>query len=45
MTFEEMLLRCEEQVDSSCDPMKIKFATWDVTMTHVTQHDMFLSMT
>ena len=38
MTFEEMLLRCEEQIDSSHDPMKIKFSTWDVTMTPVTQH-------
>ena len=37
MTFEEMLLRCEEQVDSSCDPKKIKFGTWDVTVTPVTQ--------
>ena len=37
MTFEEMLSRCEEQVDSSHDPMKIKFATWDVTVTPVTQ--------
>ena len=27
MTFEEMLLRCEEKVDSSCDPIKEKFAT------------------
>ena len=37
ITFEEMLLRCEEQVDSSCDPKKIKSATWDVTVTPVTQ--------
>ena len=37
MTFEEMLLRGEEQVDSSCDPKKIKFATWDVTVTPATQ--------
>ena len=36
-TFEEMLLRCEEQVDSSCDPKKIKFVTRDVTVTPVTQ--------
>ena len=26
MTFEKMLFRCEEQIDSSHDPMKIKFA-------------------
>ena len=38
MTLEGMLLRCEEQIDSSHDPMEIKFATWDVTMTPVTQH-------
>ena len=37
MTFEEMLLRCEEQVDSSHDPMKIQLATWDVTVTPATQ--------
>ena len=37
MTFEEMLLRCEEQINSSCNPMKIKFATCDVTMTPPTQ--------
>ena len=36
LTFEEMLLRCEEQIHSSHDPMKIKFATWDVTVTSVT---------
>ena len=38
MTFEETLLRCEEKIDSSHDPMKIKFATWDVTVTPATQH-------
>ena len=37
MTFEEMLLRCEEQVDSSCDSNKIKLATWDITVTPATQ--------
>ena len=37
MTFEEMLLRCEEQVDSSRDPMEIKLVTWDVIVTPVTQ--------
>ena len=37
MTFEEMLLRCEEQVDSSCDSDKIKLTTWDKTVTPVTQ--------
>ena len=36
--FEEMLSRCEEQTDSAHDPMKTKFETWDVTMTHMTQH-------
>ena len=37
MTYEEMLLRCEEQVDSSCDSKKLKLATWDITVTPVTQ--------
>ena len=37
MTFEEMLLRCEEQVDSSHDSKKIKLMTWDITVTPVTQ--------
>ena len=37
MTFEEMLLRCEEQVDSSCDSKKIKLVTWDITVKPVTQ--------
>ena len=37
MTFEEMLLRCEEQVDSSCDSKKIKLMTWDITVTPATQ--------
>ena len=37
MTFEEMLLRCEEQVDSSCDSEKIKLMTWDITVTPATQ--------
>ena len=37
MTFEEMLIRCEEQVDSSCDSDKIKLMTWDITVTPVTQ--------
>ena len=37
LTFEEMLLRCEEQVYSSCDSKKIKLATWDITATPVTQ--------
>ena len=37
MTFEGMLLRCEEQVDSSHDPKKIKLVTWDITVTTVTQ--------
>ena len=38
MAFEEMLLRCEEQIDLSHETKKIKFATWDVTVTSVTQH-------
>ena len=37
MTFEEMLLRCEEQVDSSHDSKKIKLMTWDITVTPATQ--------
>ena len=37
MTFEEMLIRCEEQVDSSHDADKIKLMTWDITVTPVTQ--------
>ena len=37
MTFEEMLIRCEEQVDSSCDADKIQLTTWDVTVTPATQ--------
>ena len=37
MTFEEMILRCEEQVDSSHDSKKIKLMTWDTTVTPVTQ--------
>ena len=37
MTFEEMLLRCEEQVDSSCDSKNIKLMMWDITVTPVTQ--------
>ena len=37
MAFEEMLIRCEEQVDSSCDSDKIKLMTWDITVTPVTQ--------
>ena len=37
MTFEEMLLRCEEQVDSSCGSKKIKLMTWDITVTPATQ--------
>ena len=37
MTFEEMLLRCEEQVDSSHDSKKIKVTTWDITVTPATQ--------
>ena len=37
MTFEEMLLRCEEQLDSSHDSKKIKLMTWDITVTPVTQ--------
>ena len=37
MTFEEILLRCEEQVDSLCDSKKIKLMTWDITVTPVTQ--------
>ena len=28
MTFEEMLIRCEEQVKSSHDSDKIKLTTW-----------------
>ena len=32
-----MLLRCEEQVDSSCDSEKIELTTWDITVTPVTQ--------
>ena len=38
MTFEEMLSRCEEQTESTHDPMKIKFETWDVTMRCATHH-------
>ena len=38
MTFEEMLLRYEEQVDSSHDSKKIKLVTWDMTVTPATQH-------
>ena len=37
MSFEEMLIRCEEQVDSSCDSDKIKLMTWDISVTPVTQ--------
>ena len=37
MTFEEMLLRCEEQVDSSHDSKKRKLVTWDIIVTPVTQ--------
>ena len=37
ITFEQMLLRCEEQVDSSCDSEKIKLTTWDITVTPATQ--------
>ena len=37
MTFEEMLLRCEEQVDSSHDSKKRKLMTWDITVTPATQ--------
>ena len=37
MTFEEMLLRWEEQVDSSHDSNKIKLTAWDITVTPVTQ--------
>ena len=37
MIFEETLLRCEEQVDSSHDSKKIKLVTWDITVTPVTQ--------
>ena len=37
MTFEEMLLGCEEQVDSSHDSKKIKLMTWDITVTPATQ--------
>ena len=37
MTFEEMLIRCEEQVDSSRDSDKIKLMTWDITVTPLTQ--------
>ena len=32
-----MLLRCEEQVYSSHDSKKIKFMTWDITVTPATQ--------
>ena len=32
-----MLIRCEEQVDSSHDSDKIKLMTWDITVTPVTQ--------
>ena len=35
--FEEMLIRCEEQVDSSCDTDKIQLTTWDVAVTPATQ--------
>ena len=37
MTFEEMLIRCEEQVNSSCDLDTIKLMTWDITVTPATQ--------
>ena len=37
MTFEEMLIRCEEQVNSSCDSDKIKLSPWDITVTPATQ--------
>ena len=37
MTFDEMLLRCKEQVDSSHDSKKIKLMTWDITVTPATQ--------
>ena len=37
MTFEEMLIRCEEQVNSSHDSDKIKLMTWDITVTPATQ--------
>ena len=32
MTSEEMLSRCGEQTESTHDPMKIEFETWDVTI-------------
>ena len=37
MTFEEMLIRCEEQVNSSHDADKTKLTTWDITVTPATQ--------
>ena len=37
MTFEEMLITCEEQVNSSHDEDKIKLTTWDITVTPATQ--------
>ena len=38
MTFEEMLSRCEEQIQSAHDSTKIKFETWDVTMRCAAEH-------
>ena len=37
MTFEEMLIRCEKQVDSSHASDKIKLMTWAITVTPATQ--------